>query len=64
MSAAYPLVRNASDFSTRWGVRSSPSASRILAELSEQLPDEILHQSILGYVGATFPAVAHGPRGK
>ena len=44
MSASYPLVRNLSAFSTRFGVSTQPFARGILAQFGQQLPDQILHR--------------------
>ncbi len=44
-SASYPLVRNFSDFATRRGVSAQALARRILAQLDQQLLDQVFHGS-------------------
>ena len=55
MSASYPLVRNFSAFSTRFGVSTQPFARRILAELRSSFSDQILHLPILYLASAGTP---------
>ena len=56
MSASYPLVRNLSAFSTRLRRVEQAFAARVLAELRQQLPDEILHLPIVYLARGPPPA--------